>query len=90
MENETKSYTDMSRDELRTAVNEYNALAEQKTPDPLLQPAGTPTGLTEEQKVKLNDNWLTHIWKKPSHTWSAEETAAVRQTSLRVLRERDA
>jgi hypothetical protein len=80
-----KPYTAMSPDELRAALNEYNARA--KTEEPLPLPAGAPPGMTDAQKVTLNDNWLTHIWGQPSQTWTPAEAAAIRFAAAHVLRE---
>lgn len=59
----------------------------QQAPAPLPLPAAANrAALTPDCQEQLFQNWVEHIYSRPSQTWQPDEIAAIRVAAQRALR----
>ncbi len=81
-----KDINQMTADELRAGINEYNQ-QQQAALDPLPLPAAANRAvLNPTQQETLFENWVADIYARPAQTWTPEEISVIRAATVRALR----
>lgn len=78
--------TENEKASLRADVAAYMQ-STQQAPEPLPLPAAANrAALNPAQQEALFENWVEHIYAKPTQTWQPDEVAAIKVAAQRALR----